>query len=216
MRCYNQAHRFYCGVDLHARSLYTHVLDAAGQTVLDRDLPASPAAFLDAVGPFRDGLVVGAECMFAWYWLADLCESERIPFVLGHALYMKMIHGGKAKNDRIDAAKLAGMLRGGLFPLAYVYPKARRQTRDLLRRRSFFVRQRAQLIAHIVNTNSQFNLPPLSKKLDLRRQPLRRDRRTLRAPEHEARHQRRPGPHRRLRRADRRTGAAPHPERPDR
>ena len=142
MRCYNQPHRFYCGVDLHARSLYTHVLDAAGQTLLDRDLPASAAAFLDAVGPFRDGLVVGAECMFAWYWLADLCESERIPFVLGHALYMRMIHGGKAKNDRIDAAKLAGMLRGGLFPMAYVYPKARRQTRDLLRRRSFFVRQR--------------------------------------------------------------------------
>jgi len=72
MRCYNQPHRFYCGVDLHARSLYTHVLDAAGQTVLDRDLPASGAAFLDAVKPFRDGLVVGAECMFAWYWLADL------------------------------------------------------------------------------------------------------------------------------------------------
>jgi transposase len=165
MRVYNQPHRFYCGVDLHARSLYTHVLDAAGQTVLDRDLPASPIAFLDAVAPFRDGLVVGAECMFAWYWLADLCESERIPFVLGHALYMKMIHGGKAKNDRIDAAKLAGMLRGGLFPMAYVYPKAKRQTRDLLRRRSFFVRQRAQLIAHIVNTNSQFNLPPLAKKL---------------------------------------------------
>jgi len=165
MRVYNQPHRFYCGVDLHARSLYTHVLDAKGQTVLDRDLPASGAAFLDAVKPFRDGLVVGAECMFAWYWLADLCEAERIPFVLGHALYMKMIHGGKAKSDRIDAAKLAGMLRGGLFPMAYVYPKAKRQTRDLLRRRSFFVRQRAQLIAHIVNTNSQFNLPPLSKKL---------------------------------------------------
>ena len=119
MRCYNQPHRFYCGVDLHARSLYAHVLDARGQTVLDRNLPASPIAFLDAVKPFRDGLVVGAECMFAWYWLADLCEAERIPFVLGHALYMKMIHGGKAKNDRIDAAKLAGMLRGGLFPMAY-------------------------------------------------------------------------------------------------
>lgn len=49
--------------------------------------------------------------------------------------------------------------------MAYVYPRAKRQTRDLLRRRSFFVRQRAQLIAHIVNTNSQFNLPPFPKKL---------------------------------------------------
>jgi transposase len=49
--------------------------------------------------------------------------------------------------------------------MAYVYPRAKRQTRDLLRRRSFFVRQRAQLITHIVNTNSQFNLPPFPKKL---------------------------------------------------
>ena len=54
--------------------------------------------------------------MFAWYWLADLCEDEGIPFVLGHALYMKAIHGGKTKNDKIDAAKIAGLLRGGIFP----------------------------------------------------------------------------------------------------
>jgi transposase len=103
--------------------------------------------------------------MFAWYWLADLCEDQSIPFVLGHALAMKAIHKSKVKNDKIDAAKLAALLRGGLFPMAYVYPRGKRQTRDLLRRRSFFVRQRAQLIAHIVNTNSQFNLPPLTKKL---------------------------------------------------
>jgi Transposase len=103
--------------------------------------------------------------MFAWYWLADLCEDHQIPFVLGHALYMRMIHGGKAKTDRIDAAKLASMLRGGLFPMAYVYPRAKRPTRDLLRRRSFFVRQRAQLITHIQNTNTQCNLEPFAKKL---------------------------------------------------
>jgi len=103
--------------------------------------------------------------MFAWYWLADLCQRERIPFVLGHALAMKAIHGGKAKNDRLDAAKIAALLKGGFFPLAYVYPKDKRETRDLLRRRSFFVRQRAQLIAHIQNTNSQYNLPPFPKKL---------------------------------------------------
>src|SRR4029453_6669379 len=61
--------------------------------------------------------------------------------------------------------KIAGLLKGGFFPMAHVYPKAKRETRDLLRRRSFFVRQRAQLLAHIVNTNTQFNLPALSKKL---------------------------------------------------
>jgi transposase len=165
MRCYSGQHRFYCGVDLHARTMYTHVLDARGKTVFEQDLPAEPQAFLEALEPFRPDLVVGAECMFSWYWLADLCEDHSIPFVLGHALAMKMIHGAKTKTDRIDAAKLASLLRGGLFPIGYVYPRAKRQTRDLLRRRSFFVRQRAQLIAHIVNTNTQFNLPPLSKKL---------------------------------------------------
>ena len=165
MRVYKTQHRYYCGVDLHARSLFVNVLDASGTTRFEQDLPASPTAFLDAVKPYRDGLVVGCECMFAWYWLADLCERESIPFVLGHALAMKAIHGGKAKNDRLDAEKIAGLLKGGFFPMAYVYPKAKRETRDLLRRRSFFVRQRAQLIAHIQNTNSQYNLPPFDKKL---------------------------------------------------
>jgi transposase len=165
MRCYTGQHRFYAGVDVHARTLYVHVLDHQGQTVFEHDFSAEPDAFLKAVKPFRSGLIVGAECMFAWYWLADLCADHAIPFVLGHALAMKMIHGAKTKTDKIDAGKLAALLRGGLFPIAYVYPRAKRQSRDLLRRRSFFVRQRAQLIAHIVNTNTQFNRPPLSKKL---------------------------------------------------
>ena len=165
MRTYNHSHAFYCGVDLHARSLYTHILDQHGKTVLEQNLPAAPEAFLDAVAPYRQGLVVGCECMFAWYWLADLCEDNAIPFTLGHALYMKLIHGAKAKNDKIDAKKIATLLRGGAFPMAYVYPRAKRATRDLLRRRNFFVHQRSQLTAHIVNTNSQYNLPPLTVKL---------------------------------------------------
>jgi transposase len=165
MRVYNTPHAYYCGVDLHARSLFVHILDDHGRTRFEKDLPAAPATFLEAIQPYRQGLVVGCECMFAWYWLADLCEREAIPFVLGHALAMKAIHGGKTKNDRLDAHKIAGLLKGGFFPMAYVYPHAKRETRDLLRRRSFFVRQRAQLIAHIQNTNSQYNLPPFDKKL---------------------------------------------------
>jgi transposase len=165
MRFYNRQHRFYCGVDLHARTLSLHVLDAHGETALAKTLPASPKAFLQAVGPFRDGLAVACECMFAWYWLADLCEQENIPFVLGHALYMKAIHGGKAKTDRIDAHKIAVLLRGGMLPQAYAYPKGMRETRDLLRRRTFLVRKRAEALVHLQNTNSQYNLPPLTKKL---------------------------------------------------
>jgi transposase len=165
MRFYNQQHRFYCGVDLHARTLALHVLDAQGETVLAQTIPASPAAFLKAVAPFRDGLAVACECLFAWYWLADLCLEEKIPFVLGHALYMKAIHGGKAKTDKIDAKKIAVLFRGGMLPQAYVYPKGMRETRDLLRRRTFLVRKRAEALVHLQNTNSPYNHPPLTKKL---------------------------------------------------
>jgi transposase len=165
MRFYNQPHRFYAGVDLHARALYVCVLDQQGAVRLHQNLDASPATFLAALAPFRDGLVVGCECMFAWYWLADLCAEHGIPFVLGHALYLKAIHGGKNKNDKLDSLKLATLLRGGTFAQAYVYPKAMRATRDLLRRRGFLVAQRAHLIAHIQNTASQYNLAPFTKKL---------------------------------------------------
>jgi len=109
--------------------------------------------------------VVGVECMFSWYWLADLCQEEEIDFVLGHALYMRAIHGGKAKNDRIDSQKIAMLLRGGNMPVAYVYPKEMRATRDLLRRRMHLMRRRAELLGHVQNTNWQYNLPPFPKKI---------------------------------------------------
>jgi transposase len=100
-----------------------------------------------------------------WYWLADLCADEGIPFVLGHALSMNAIHGGKAKHAEIDSQKIAALLRGGMLPKAYVYPADMRATRDLLRRRTRLVRQRSELLAHVHNTNSQENLPEIGKKI---------------------------------------------------
>jgi transposase len=116
------------------------------------------------MAPYRMDLVVAVECIFTWYWLADLCTREGIAFVLGHALYMKAIQGGKAKNDKIDAHKIAVLLRGGMLPQAYVYPAERRATRDLLPRRTPLMRERAQLLAPIQNTNSQY-LPKIGKKV---------------------------------------------------
>jgi transposase len=145
--------------------MYVCVLNQAGEVLLHRNMKASPEPFLKAIAPYREDLVVCVECIFTWYWLADLCAREGIPFVLGHALYMKAIHGGKANNDRIDAHKIAVLLRGGMLPQAYVYPAEMRATRDLLRRRMHLTRKRAELLAHIQNTNSQYNLPEIGKKL---------------------------------------------------
>jgi len=168
MRFYTQQHKHYCGIDLHARMMYLCILDAAGAVLLSRNIQCNPKAFLSTVRAFRDDLVVAVECMFTWYWLADLCAHEGIRFVLGHALYMRAIHGGKAKNDRIDAHKIAALLRGGMIPQAYVYPPQMRATRDLLRRRNHLMRKRAELIAHIQNTVSQYNLAPLEHRIQKR------------------------------------------------
>jgi transposase len=78
---------------------------------------------------------------------------------------MKALHGGKAKNDKIEAQKIAVLLRGGMMPQAYVYPAAMRATRDLLRRRCHLARKRAERLAPIHNTNSQYHLPEIGKRL---------------------------------------------------
>lgn len=165
MRFYTKQHKTYCGIDLHARTMYLCILHQDGEILLHRNMKTSPEMFLKAIAPYREDLVVAVECIFTWYWLADLCAQEQMPFVLGHALYMKAIHGGKAKNDKIDSQKIAVLLRGGMLPQAYVSPAEMRATRDLLRRRLHLTRKRAALLAHIQNTNSQYNLPEIGKKI---------------------------------------------------
>ena len=88
MRFYTNQHQFYCGIDLHARSMYVCLLSHEGAILVHRNMKAAPEPFLKAVAPYREGLVVAVECIFTWYWLADLCAQEDIPFVLGHALYI--------------------------------------------------------------------------------------------------------------------------------
>jgi transposase len=145
--------------------MYVCILDSTGQVLAHRNVRATPSAFLEIVAPYREDLVVAAECMFTWYWLADVCATEGLAFVLGHALAMKAIHGGKAKNDKLDSFKIATLLRGGLLPQAYVYPAAMRATRDLLRRRLHLVRKRGQLLAHIQNTRAQYQLAEFGRRL---------------------------------------------------
>jgi len=140
-------------------------MDQEGKVVIHKNIKAKPDDFMELITPFLEDIVVAVECMFTWYWLADLCSENDIEFTLGHALYMKAIHGGKAKNDKIDSFKIATILRGGMFPKAYVYPRKMRSTRDLLRRRNHLNRKKAELMGHVQNTLHQYNLPPLSSSL---------------------------------------------------
>jgi transposase len=121
--------------------------------------------FLKLIEPYRHSLTVCAECMFGWYWLADACQAAGLPFVLAHALYLKAIHGGKNKNDRLDSEKLAHLLRTNLIPPAYVYPADKRPIRALLRQRILYVWRRSELLARIQSHQLAYNRPPLRQTL---------------------------------------------------
>ena len=139
--------------------MYVCILDQAGATLLHRNMAATPEALRKASAPYREQSVLAAACMLPWYWLADLCADHGLPFVLGHALYRKALHGGKAKNDQSDAQPIAVLVRGGMLPQASGEPAERRAPRDLLRRRMHLARTRGALLAHVHPTNSQYHLP---------------------------------------------------------
>jgi transposase len=162
MKYYTSTTQFNCGIDLHARQMYVCVMDRDGKKLVHTNIRNNDFDFfLKLVEPYRHDLTVCAECMFGWYWLADACQAANLHFVLAHALYLKAIHGGKNKNDRIDSEKIAHLLRTNLIPPAYVYPADKRPLRALLRQRLFYVWSRSELLARIQSHQLAHNRPPI-------------------------------------------------------
>jgi hypothetical protein len=83
MRFYTKPHKFYGGIDLHARTMYLCLLNQDGESVLHRNMKAAPEPFLKAIAPSREDLVVAVECLLTWSWLADLCAQAQMPLVRG-------------------------------------------------------------------------------------------------------------------------------------
>lgn len=161
MRYWKVTTEYCAGIDLHWDNMFICVVDRDGEKLVHRRLRNKATTFQRVVSKFAHSLTVAVESTSAWYWLADLCEDMGATFVLGHAQYMKWIHGAKAKNDRLDSEKLARMLLGGNLPFSYTYPRQLRALRDLLRRRSYFVCLRTGMLAHTKTLNAQANMPPL-------------------------------------------------------
>ena len=136
-----------------------------GEVGLHRHMRAAPDPCLKAIAPYREDRGVGVAGLFTWDGLADLCTQAGMPVVLGHALSMPAIPGGKATHDTIDAHQIAVLRRGGLLPQASGSPAERRATSALLRRRRPLTRKRAELLAHRHTTNSQHHLPEIGKTL---------------------------------------------------
>jgi len=153
----------YVGLDLHATSNYLAVIDHKGKRVDHKKLPNRPAIVLDALRSQRGrvkGVVV--ESTFNWYWLVDTLMEKGYAVHLANPSAIQQYSGLKHGDDKHDAFWLAEMLRLGILPEGYIYPKEERPIRDLLRKRRHVVKLRASLIIslqNIISRNCALSIP---------------------------------------------------------
>lgn len=165
MDYYTSLTKYNCGIDLHSKQMYVCVVDIDGKKLVHKNIRNNDFDFfLRITKPYRHDMTVVCESTFNWYWLADACCAAEIEFVLAHALYLKHIHGGKNKNDKIDSHKLAHLLRTNFIPPAYVYPAEHRPMRSLFRQRMNYVWDRASLLGHLKMNQYSEGLTPIPVK----------------------------------------------------
>lgn len=133
----------YCGIDLHSNNVMVSVIDEQDQVIYERRLGNDLAQIVLSLAPYREALGgVVVESTYNWYWLVDGLLEAGFDVRLANPLAVKQYDGLKYTNDATDARFLAHLLRLGILPEGYIYPRAARGVRDLLRRRLLLVQQR--------------------------------------------------------------------------
>lgn len=133
----------YCGIDLHANNSVVAVLDESDRTVYEKRLDNDLQRIIAALSPYQQDLAgCVVESTYNWYWLVDGLMEAGYRVDLAHTTAMPQYAGLKYTNDFSDARHLAHLLRLGIVPTGYIYPREERAVRDLLRRRLLLVRQR--------------------------------------------------------------------------
>jgi transposase len=137
----------YAGLDLHKHNVYCGLIDQEGKPIYRRRLPAELPAIVQALDVYRPRLkAIAVESTFNWYWLVDGLQAANYPVHLANPAEMEKYSGLKQTDDETDALWIAEMLRLGILPEGYIYPKAERPVRDMLRRRMLLVRQATQTL----------------------------------------------------------------------
>lgn len=138
---------YYAGIDLHATNSVVVVLDEADQMVFHKRLPNELPTIRAALEPHRAQLAgIAVESTYNWYWLVDGLMDAGYTVHLANSAALPPYAGLKHVDDQHDARWLAHLLRLGLLPTGYSYPKAERPVRDLLRKRGQLVRQKTAIV----------------------------------------------------------------------
>ena len=135
----------YVGIDVHRKRSQVAVVSEDGTVELNKNVVNGSEPFLRLIGDLPSGTPVAFEAAFGWSWLAELLEDYGFEAHLVHPLRCKAIASARLKNDKVDAAILAQLLRADLLPEAWLAPPRVRQLRALLRHRASLVRLGTQL-----------------------------------------------------------------------
>lgn len=144
--------KVYVGMDLHATNTYVGVVDEENKVLHKQRFRNELPLILSGLDPFKkdiEGIVV--ESTFNWYWLVDGLMAEGYRVHLANVSAIKQYEGLKQIDDKRSAFWLANLLRLGILPTGYIYPKEERPTRDLLRKRLQLVRHRTSHILSVKN-----------------------------------------------------------------
>ena len=135
----------YVGIDVHRKRSQVAVVAEDGKVQLNKNTVNGTEPLLRLIGDLPGGTPVAFEAAFGWGWLAQLLEDDGFEAHLVHPLRCKAIASARLKNDKVDAAILAQLLRADLLPEAWIAPPGVRQLRMLLRHRIQLVRLRTML-----------------------------------------------------------------------
>ena len=144
--------QLYAGIDLHSSNNYLGIIDEQDKRVFGKRLDNCLPTVLSALEPFKEQLTaVVVESTYNWYWLVDGLQDNGYTLHLANPSAIQQYEGLKYTDDKYDSYWLAHLKRLGILPEGYIYPKANRPIRDLLRRRMLFVQQKT---SHILSLQS--------------------------------------------------------------
>ena len=146
----------YAGSDLHGNNNLVGIIDGEGNKVFKKRLPNDPQLVREVFEPYKEEIVgIVVESTYNWYWMVDALMDEGYRVHLANPAAIQQYSGLKHADDKHDAFWLAEMLRLGILPEGYIYPKEERPLRDLLRKRGQLVRLRTSLILSLQNMLSR-------------------------------------------------------------
>src|SRR6266496_3302125 len=107
----------YVGIDVHRKRSQVAVIDQDGEVLANRNVPNGVKPILGVIGGLPAGTPAAFEAAFGWGWLVELLEDYGFSPHLVHPLQCKAIASARLKNDKVDAAILAQLLRAQLLRL---------------------------------------------------------------------------------------------------